>query len=34
MMIGLGMSARFYTGEQIDEEISRCLDVFLAGIKA
>jgi hypothetical protein len=34
MMIGLAMNVRFFTGEQLDEEISRCPDAFLAGIKA
>jgi AcrR family transcriptional regulator len=33
MMIGLAMSVRFYTGEQIDEEIRRCLDTFLQAIR-
>jgi len=34
MMIGLAMGVKFYTAEQIDEEIARCLDIFLAGIQA
>lgn len=34
MMIGLAMGVQFYTNEQINEEITRCLDVFLEGIKA
>lgn len=33
MMIGLSMGVKFYTNEQINEQISRCLDVFLSGIQ-
>lgn len=33
MMIGLAMGVKFYTVEQIDGVIARCLDVFLAGIR-
>ncbi|MBP7177168.1 MAG: TetR/AcrR family transcriptional regulator [Thermoclostridium sp.] len=34
MMIGLAMGVKFYDEEKIDEEITRCLDVFISGIQA
>ena len=33
IMIGFSMGIRFYDDKDIDAEISRCLDVFLDGIK-
>lgn len=34
MMIGLAMGVNFYGDDEIDDKISRCLDVYLAGIRA
>ena len=34
MMIGLSMGVKFYDEEKINEEITRCLDVFISGIQA
>lgn len=33
IMIGFSMGIRFYEGKDIDAEISRCLNVFLDGLK-
>ncbi len=34
IMIGFSLGIRFYDGKDIDAEISRCLNVFLNGIKS
>lgn len=34
MMIGLAMGVKFYSEGKINEEITRCLDVFISGIQA
>lgn len=33
MMIGLAMGVNFYNDDEIDDKISRCLDIFLSGIR-
>lgn len=33
MMIGLAMGVNFYKEDEIDDKITRCLDVFLSGIR-
>lgn len=33
MMIGLAMGVSFYNDDEIDDQISRCLEIFLSGIR-